>query len=421
MPDGKMTRRQWLQTSALIGGVTAAHLALPAWMPRLAFAQPYNNPQGDVLISIFLRGGADALNMIVPHGEEYYYQARPQLAIPRPDASAESKTVDLDGFFGLHPALAPLDPIFKAGQIAAVHATGSPHETRSHFEAMDYMERGEPGSFSVSTGWIARHLAAIGQGTGSPVRGVGWGTALQTALQGAPSTIAMQSIIDYHLDGNQRVAAEMIQSLSSLYALADDSLAASAQATKAAIDVVQAVGYETYQPRNFAEYPQTPFAMALRQTAALIRADVGLEAACIDLGGWDTHANQGALEGVHANLMTQLAMGLAAFHQDMGPDIARVTVVVMSEFGRRLAENASVGTDHGRGGALLLMSGSLALQQPVYAEWPTLAPDRLEDGDLAVTIDYRDILGELLNKRLKSPDLASIFPNHQLRERGLFL
>lgn len=409
-----MSRRNFLKNSAITGGLAAAYATLPAWMPRVAFAQPYNNPRGDVLISIFLRGGADALNMIVPYADDLYYAARPQLAIPRPDTTGTSDKVrDLDGFFGLHPALAALDPIFRGGQMAAIHAVGSPHETRSHFEAMDYMERGTPGSYDLQTGWIARHLRAIGSDEhDSPVRGVGWGTALPQALSGAPSTVAMRSIIDYHLGGDERRAEAMMQSLMGLYQLEDNGLSVTAESTQAAISVLQQVGYERYMPQHGADYGDDDFSMALRQTAALIRADVGLEAACIDLGGWDTHANQGGVEGTQARLMQNLADGLAAFHQDMGPDMAKVTLVVMSEFGRRVEENASQGTDHGRAGSMLVMSGNLATTQPVVANWPGLAPDMLEDGDLAVTLDYRDILTEILTKRLKNDDVASVFPTY---------
>ncbi|MCA9896327.1 MAG: DUF1501 domain-containing protein [Anaerolineae bacterium] len=415
----KMTRRQWLRNAGIVSGLAAAELALPEWMPRLAFAQPYNDPKGDVLISIFLRGGADSLNMIVPFAEDAYYAARPRLAIARPDASDDNRLLNLDGFFGLHPALGALLPIFQGGQMLAVHATGSPHETRSHFEAMDFMERGEIGDYTMTSGWIARHLASLDVENPSPMRGIGWGTALQQSLVGAPSTIAMQSIIDYHLGGDAQLAEQMMQSLMGLYQLETESLLETAESTHAAISVVQSVGYDNYLPQNGAEYPQTPFAMALRQTAALIRADAGLEASCIDLGGWDTHANQGTTSGTQSNLMTQLAQGLAAFHQDMGTDMSKVTVVIMSEFGRRVEENGSRGTDHGHGGAMLLMSGGLNADVPVFAEWPTLAPDKLDNGDLAITIDYRDVLSEVVSKRLKNPALDQVFPGYVASSREL--
>ncbi len=421
MNHTNMSRRSFLKSGSIVAGLAAAYHTLPAWMPRLAFAQPYNNPRGDVLVVVFLRGGADALNMVVPHGDEQYYAARPTLAIPRPDAAGvEGRALDLDGFFGLHPALAPLLPIFRGGQMTAVHATGSPHETRSHFEAMDFMERGTPGSYALTSGWVGRHLASLQTDSNSPVRGIGWGTAVQAALNGAPSTVALKSIVDYHLAGDEAAAAQMMASLGALYALEGEPLALSAASTQAAIDVVASVGYANYAPQNSAVYPENDFALALRQTAALIRAQVGLEVSCIDLGGWDTHANQGGVQGVQANLMTQLADGLAAFHQDMGADMGRVTVVVMSEFGRRLAENANDGTDHGHGGAMLLLNGALAAS-PVVARWAGLTPDALDRGeDLAVTTDYRDVLGEILTRRLGNPDVASVFPDYAPGTLGLF-
>lgn len=420
MSPSRLTRRQFLKGGTLATGLMAAYASLPAWMPRLAFAQPYDEPRGDVLIVVFLRGGADALNMIVPHGEDAYYQARPRLAIPRPDANADGRALDLDGFFGLHPALAPLLPLFQGGGLSAVHATGSPDPTRSHFVAMDFMERGTPGSNERASGWVGRHLATLQNGNESPIRGIGWGTSVQTALNGGPSTVAMRSIIDYHLNGDERLAAQMMQSLTQLYALGDEPLAQTAESTQQAIDLVARVGYENYVPRHAAQYPETDFGQALRQTAALIRAQVGLETACIDLGGWDTHANQGGSQGTQAQLMARLAEGLAAFHQDMGPDMSRVSVVVMSEFGRNLHENASAGTDHGHGGAMLLMSDNLQTA-PVVAEWPGLTPDVLDrQRDLAITMDYRDVLADLLQNRLKNPALAEVFPGHAPRLRSLF-
>lgn len=419
-----ISRRQFISRGAAITGALAAQAALPAWMPRLAFAPPQQAARGDVLVSIFLRGGADTLNVIVPHGEDGYYQARPQLAIPRPDdASAELRVIDLDGFFGLHPALAPLLPIFQNGEMMAVHNTGSPHETRSHFEAMDYMERGTPGSYNQPDGWIGRHLAALNNGNVSPLRAVGWGSSLQQSLRGSPSPVALQSIIDYHLAGDAAFAARMLESLTSLYTLPsalDDTLTDAAMTTESAIDLLSQVNYQSYRPQNGAEYPEGEFAAALRQTAALIRADVGLEASCIDLGGWDTHVNQGGAEGQQARLLRQFAEGLAAFHADMGADMNRVSVVVMSEFGRRVQENGGRGTDHGHGGAMLLMNSALN-GTPVTARWVGLAPEVLDRGeDLPITIDYRDVLSEVLSLRLGNAATSTVFPGYTASPVGLF-
>lgn len=418
----RLSRRDFFRQSAALSGVMAAASGLPRWMPRLAFAQPYDDPPGDVMVVVFLRGGADALNMIVPHGDDAYYAARPQLAIPRPDASgSDPKTIDLDGFFGIHPSLSPLLPLFQDGIVKAVHATGSPHETRSHFEAMSFMERGTPTEQGISTGWVGRHLASTQREDGSPIRGIGWGTALQVALIGAPSAVAMQSIVDFHLAGDQQLAEQMMAPLMDLYSMSDESIYASAQSTQEAIDVVAAIGYADYIPQNGATYPEDDFALALRQTAAVIRADAGLEVSCIDLGGWDTHANQGVVNGIQPGLMATLANGLAAFQQDMGDDMRKVSLVVMSEFGRRLNENANFGTDHGHGGAMLMMSGSFQDAPPVVARWPGLTPDVLDQGeDLAITIDYRDVLGEMLSRRLKSSAVDDVFPNFNVTPLDLF-
>ncbi|NDJ85295.1 MAG: DUF1501 domain-containing protein, partial [Chloroflexi bacterium] len=309
------TRREMIRRSAALSTISGAALLLPGWMPSLAFSPKKQAPRGDVLVCVFLRGGADGLNMIVPHGDENYYTARPQIAIPRPDASGTSaRTLDLDGFFGLHPSLEALQPSFNAGHLTAVHATGSPDPTRSHFKAMSYMERGTPGDQTLTTGWIGRHLATLDTGNNSPVRAVGWGTAAQEAIRGPVSPVVMQSIADYHLAGRTEVAMQMLETINSLYTQDTDSLQAAAQATTDAIDIVAQVRIDQYRPQNGALYGEDPFGLALMQTAALIRADVGLEAACVDLGGWDTHADQGGTEGDHAALLERLATGLAAFH-----------------------------------------------------------------------------------------------------------
>lgn len=421
MSNKNYTRREWLRRSSAIGAISTAHLLLPRWMPRLAFSPRHQAPRGDVLLCIFLRGGADAMNMIVPHGEDAYYAARPNLAIPRPDDNSSTlKTIDLDGFFGLHPALASLQPIFANGQLKAIHATGSPDPTRSHFEAMSYMEIGTPGEKTMTSGWIGRHLSTLDTGNGSPVRAVGWGTAAQQALSGPISPVVLQSIADYHLGGRVDVAMQMMASLTSLYSQDTEAIAATAQATIDALDLVGKIDINQYIPQNGATYAEDGFSFGLKQTAALIRADVGLEVACLDLGGWDTHAQQGSVEGEQAALLSILANGLAAFHQDMGQDMANVTVVVMSEFGRRLQENADIGTDHGHGGAMMVMNGSFAVSAPVIANWPGLAEENLVRGDLAITTDYRTVLSEILTKRLNNPLTNEVFPNFTANNVGLF-
>ncbi|MEM7111415.1 MAG: DUF1501 domain-containing protein [Chloroflexota bacterium] len=394
-------------------------VALPSWMPNMQIADPHVGPQGDALVCIFLRGGADGLNMVVPHGDDNYYASRPTISIARPDAlSVTGNTVDLDGFFGLHPSLSPLEQIYRASDMAFVHATGSPDETRSHFEAMSLMERGA--AESDYTGWLARHLATLNTGNDSALRAIGIGDMLPASLSGAVSATALQSIAEYHLRGDADRIGEMQVILETLYNQNETLLTAVSQQTFAAIDILGQIDTVGYVP-NGRSYPETDFGQALKTVAQIIHADVGLEVATMDLGGWDTHVAQGGAEGGHARLLDELAAGLAAFYEDLQAKMGNVTVVVMSEFGRRVRENAGLGTDHGHGNMMMVMGGGIA-GSSVYANWPGLHADQLEGpGDLAITTDYRDILGEIIRKRLNNPLLGDIFPSYTVNEVGIAL
>ncbi|GAB4549372.1 MAG: DUF1501 domain-containing protein [Anaerolineae bacterium] len=415
-----VSRRDFLKRSAALTALASAQIALPSWMPRLGISK--NGAPGDVLVCVFLRGGADGLNIIVPHGETAYYAARPRLAVARPDdtrADAENKSLDLDGFFGLNPALAPMLPLFKGGQMVAVHGTGTPAETRSHFDAMSYMERGVvPGGTSSSSGWIGRHLQSLELPDAGLVRAIGWGDALQTSLRGSINAVSIKSIVDYHLGGRDEAAAQMLSALNTLYHAGDEALQLAAEQTRAVLDLVSRINIADYKPAGGAQYDdQSDFDMALMQTAALIKADIGLEVSAIDLGGWDTHQNE---QLDLPPLLTTLANGLAAFHTDMGERMSRISVVVMSEFGRRVQENGSNGTDHGYGNMMLLMGGHL-IGKPVVADWIGLAPELLHNGDVPITIDYRDILTEVITHRLKNPNVSAVFPNFTPTPRGIVL
>jgi len=399
------TCRNFLRSAGL------GSLTLPAWFPRVAFAAS-PSPQRDVLICIFQRGAADGLNMVVPVGDDNYYKNRPTIKIAQPSGAAGA-AIDLDGFFGLHPSLAPFKELWDDGVLAAVHATGSPDGTHSHFDAMDFMERGTPGSKSIPTGWIGRHLGSVDtSGNTSPFRAVGMGTLVQASLRGPVSATALRSIADFHLGGKGAVASQIATfqaSLSSLYA--DDAwLDLQAQQTVNAINTLAAKNPGAYQPQNGAKYPDTDFGSAMMQVAQLIKADLGMEVACVDLGGWDTHASQGGATGQQADLLAELAGGLAAFHADLADRMSRIIVVTMSEFGRRLLENGSGGTDHGHGNCMFVLGGGVNGGK-VYADWPGLAPEQLSSpGDLAITTDYRTVLAEIVDRRLLNPKLADVFP-----------
>lgn len=410
------TRHDFLRSAAVLTGA----VAWPAWMPRLAFAPAQAAPRGDTLVVVFLRGAADALNIIVPHGEAAYYAHRPTLGIPRPDdrrTAADKRALDLDGFFGLHPNLRPLLSAWQAGHLAPIHACGAPDESRSHFKAMELMERGVDDERGPASGWIGRHLATLDTGNHSPLRAIGLGAQPQRSIQGPVPASALRSITDFHMGGDQRVLAQMQAALAALYA-GDDPLSVIGQETLEILDTVQALDPLGYQPATGVKYPESEFGVGLRQIAMLIKAEVGLEVAAIDVGGWDTHFAQGASEGLMAGLLKDLGEGLAAFHADLFDYANRLTVVTMSEFGRRVQENGSLGTDHGHGSLMLLMGGNV-MGSKVHGAWPGLAEGQLVGpGDLAVTTDYRDVLAEVCVKRLNNKSVAEIFPGYSARLMG---
>jgi uncharacterized protein (DUF1501 family) len=416
----RLNRRDFLAGSVKSAAAllfTNSIVALPQWMPRITLADPHVGPRGDTLVCIFLRGGADGMNIVVPHGDEAYYAHRPTIGVPRPDDNgADARTIDLDGFFGFHPALEPLSAVYRAGDLALIHATGSPDESRSHFEAMALMERGA--ALNDYTGWLARHLASLDTGNQSALRAIGVGDFLPASLTGSVTATALQSIAEYHLNGREERIGEMQSLLQTLYNRQDDMLALTADQTFGAIDILSAIDLTNYQPKG-RPYPEASFGQSMQTIAQLIRSDVGVEVACVDLGGWDTHVAQGSTGGLMANLMSDLGQGLAAFYEDIAERIDDVTVVVMSEFGRRLQENGGLGTDHGHGNMMMVMGGGINGGQ-VFSRWPGLADEHLVGpGDLAITTDYRDILGEIIRKRLNNPSLPDIFPNYSVNETGL--
>ncbi|MBZ0283864.1 MAG: DUF1501 domain-containing protein [Anaerolineae bacterium] len=417
------TRREFLGGLASVGAVGISKAMFPSWMPKLAFRQQGSAP-GDVLVAIFLRGGIDGLSAVVPYGDgANYYDARPTLAVPEPGTDSNA-ALDLNGYFGFHQSLAPLVDIYQAGALAVVHATGSTDPSRSHFDAMQFMEYGTPGSKTTGTGWIGRHLQSAAWQNDSPFRAVGMGAMVPGSLRGPVSPLSLRSIADFHLKGREGELRRAQDALAQLYTIEapTDMLDTQAKLVFDTVDMLQSLNAGSYQPANGADYPADDygFGMGLRQIAQLIKADVGLEVACIDLGGWDTHENQGNQDGYFADLLGTLGRGLGAFYTDLQDHMSDVSVVTMSEFGRRVSENASQGTDHGHGNFMLLMGGGVKGGQ-VYANWPTLAPEALNDGDLAITTDYRDVLAEVVAQRLKNPALDQVFPNFTPTPLGLVI
>ncbi|MBW4436958.1 MAG: DUF1501 domain-containing protein [Pleurocapsa minor GSE-CHR-MK-17-07R] len=417
------SRRNLLKGMGHLGVAGVSSALFPSWMPKLVFSPVRQNNapgQRDVLVAIFQRGGMDGLNAVVPFGEGgLYYDRRRTIAIPEPGVS-ELSAIDLDGHFGLHPALAPLKNIWDANHLAIIHGAGSPDPTRSHFDAMEYMERGTPGVRSTTAGWINRHLLSASWQNDSPFRAVGIGAMVQGSLRGPVSALAMRSIVDFHLQGREDQIAQIQSTLSSLYNVdaPSDMMSAAAGEVFETVDLLSQMANLEYTPANGAEYPESDFGMALRQVAQLIKSDVGLEVAAVDIGGWDTHENQGGAEGEFAYLLGNFGAALGAFYTDMGDAMSGVTVVTMSEFGRRVQENASSGTDHGHGNVMMVMGGGAS--SGVYGRWIGLEEDNLDEGDLAVTTDYRDVLTEILAKRLGNNALDQIFPGYALNPLNIF-
>lgn len=412
-----LTRRTFLQSA--LAGMTFS--VLPTWMPRVSFAPHDVSPRGDVLICLFLRGAADALNIVVPHGEDEYHNQRPTIAIARPDDTRVKpglRARDLDGFFGLHPALSRLDEIWQARQLAFVHACGAPDESRSHFQAMELMERGCETSAGPASGWIGRHLATLDTNNHSPVRAIGIGERIPRMLQGTIPASALRSISDFHLRGDPAALAAMQNALTTLYAN-DAALGEIGGETMDMLALIDKLSASAYQPRAGSAYPESELGMGLLQVAALLKAQVGLEVACLDVGGWDTHVAQGGGDGGMAELLRDVGDSLSAFYHDVADHTSQLSIVVMSEFGRRLQENGGLGTDHGHGSVMWLLGGGVRGGK-VHGTWSGLQPEQLVGpGDLAVTTDYRDVLGEVLLKRLKNPNLTDVFPNHDVTMRDV--
>jgi len=400
------SRRVFLKGSALaMFGVGA----LPAWLTRSVFAAESVENRKKILVAIFQRGAVDGLNMVVPFGEPRYYQLRPSIAIPKPDGSANA-AVDLDGFFGLHPALAPLKPMYDARQLAIVDAVGSPDPTRSHFDAQDYMESGTPG-LRGADGWLNRALP-METGTVSPVRAVSLGDTLARSLRGHNDAVAVRSLNDFQVHDPHGASA-----FESMYENSSDTLLhGTGRETFNAVKIVQSIQKQTYVPAGGAAYPNGGFGRSMQQIAQLIKANVGVEVAFADIGGWDTHVNETggkATDGQLANNLAQFGQSLAAFYQDLGDRMDDVTVVTMSEFGRTVKENGDRGTDHGHANVMFVMGGDVRGGK-VYGDWPGLAQEQLyEERDLALTTDFRDVLGELVSRHLGNTNMKSVFPGYE--------
>jgi len=395
-----LSRRVFIKSGA------AAMIAVgfaPSFLARAAAAA---GSRKKLLIAIFQRGAVDGLNMVVPHGESEYYRARPTIAIAKPGTT--DGALDLDGFFGLHPRMAPFKPLWDRGDLAIVHATGSPDTTRSHFDAQDYMESATPGIKSTHDGWLNRYLAASGLMDRNPLRGVALTQQMPRSLQGAAPALAMGSAGEFTVaDMGARASFEEIYD-----AAKDRTLHGTAAEAFDAMKMLAKNTTSAYSPSNGAQYPRTPFGQALQEIARLAKSEVGLEVAFAESTQWDHHVNEGSSQGQIANRLDDFSRGVAALAHDLGDRMADTVILTMSEFGRAVAENGSRGTDHGHGNAMFVIGGGVKGHQ-VYGKWPGLGVDeRFEGRDLAVTTDFRVVFNEVLGKHLaaKPEALAKVFP-----------
>ena len=392
-----MTRR----TALKLAGTSLCGLAhAPLWLQRAAAGSAPKK----TLVSIFLRGAADGLNIVVPHAEKRYYELRPTIAVPR------ASVIDLDEFFGFHPLLAPLKPLYDARQLAVVHAVGSPDPTRSHFDAQDYMESGTPGRKSTRDGWLNRALPAVERT--SPVRAVSLTGNVAKSMRGRQPALAVASLQDFRVRDDQS-----LNDFKAMYAGSpDERLRGSAADAFQAERLLASIRKTPAVPSNGAQYPQGKLGRSLADIARLIKADCGLEVACADMGGWDHHFNEAGANpetGALASQLRELGGALAAFQRDLGERMDDVVVVTMSEFGRTAKENGSRGTDHGHANFMFVLGGPVRGGR-VYGRWPGLDQSQLyEERDLEVTTDFREVLVRVVSTHLKHPDPVSVFPAFQ--------
>jgi len=404
-----VSRRFFLKSSGL--ALVAFGVAPRALVRSVYAAGGGGGRRKKTLVVVFQRGAMDGLNVVAPYADPVYRRFRPTIALPAPRAGARDAALDLDGYFGLHPSLEPLLPLWNDGTLAAVQAVGSPDPTRSHFDAQDFMESGTPGVKATEDGWINRHLQCASSPEATPFRAVSLTPTLPRSLAGRAPAVAMNSIREFDLrpSAGSRVAS----GFEGMYEGAvKDVLHGTGQETFDAIQFLKKSDPSRYAPAAGAEYPRGRYGDSLKQVAQLIKADVGVEVAFTEIGGWDHHAAEGGVQGQLAQRLRELGLSLSAFQKDLGDRMQDVVVVTLTEFGRTVHENGNRGTDHGHASVSLVMGGGVRGGK-VLGRWPGLEERSLyEARDLAVTTDFRDLLGEVLTRHLGDRDLAKVFPGY---------
>jgi uncharacterized protein (DUF1501 family) len=399
-----ITRRTFLKNGAMAVVGTSA---IPSFLTRAAWGAVEAGANNKRLVVVFQRGAADGLNIVVPHAEPAYYAMRPSINIPR------QQVIDLNGFFGLHPSLSSFKPLWDQRQLAIVHAAGSPDTTRSHFDAQDYMESGTPGVKITSDGWLNRTLQSEPTAADSPFRGIALGTSLPRILSGKASAVAVSNVNGFAIAGGKS-AAPLGNTFEAMYEQSVDSmLHGTGRETFEAVKMLKSADPQHYTPAPGANYPKGRFGDALRQTAQLIKSNLGVQIAFTDIGGWDHHVNEGATEGQLANVLRDFSQSIAAFWTDLGSLTEDTVLVTMSEFGRTARENGNSGTDHGHANVMFVLGGPVRGGR-VYGSWPGLDPSQLNDGrDLALTTDFRRVVGEAVSRHLGNRNLNAVFPGFE--------
>ena len=407
-----VTRRGFLRGGALALVGTSV---IPAFLTRSVYAEVARAAVGKKkLVVVFQRGACDGLNVVVPYKEPNYYAMRPTIGI------AQKDLLDLDGFFGLHPAMASMKPLFDQGHLAMVQAAGSPDPSRSHFDAQDYMESGTPGVKSTVDGWLNRALQVEPEkGKPSVFRAVVLGPEVPRTLAGRVPAIAVANLSDFSVAGKGAVADGESTAFQSMYDESSDALLhGTGEDTFEAVRMLKATNPAAYVPVAGVEYPKSAFGNSLKQVAQLLKANLGVEAAFSDVGGWDTHQNQGGAQGQLAGRLKDFSDTIAAFWKDMGDEAENVTLVTMSEFGRTARQNGTGGTDHGHANVMFVLGGQVKGGK-VYGKWPGLANEQLNEGrDLVVTTDFRNVLGEAAYKTLGVRKLDAVFPGAKVEPGG---
>lgn len=417
-----MNRRFFIKSGSIALASIGASLSAPSFLQRTLLAQTRDRITGGsrkTLIAIFQRGAVDGLNMVVPYGERNYYDLRPSIAIAKPAAGNAEAAIDLDGFFGLHPTMSSLKPFWDGKQLAIVHASGSPDNTRSHFDAQDYMESATPGRKGTPDGWLNRYLQSKTDAQRSLFRAVSMTQTMPRILQGRAPTLSISNLNDFAIRAGQS-SANVQGGFEAIYDQSvNDALGGTGKETFEAINYLKQVNPGQYRPENGAVYPRTPFGNSLFQIGQLLKAQVGLEVAFADIGGWDTHVNQGNARGQLAARLQDFSTGIAALATDLGKRMDDVLILTMSEFGRTVRENGNRGTDHGHANAMLVL-GNGVRGGKIHGQWPGLKNDQLYEGrDLALTTDFRDVFAEIARKHLGTKNVQAIFPGYAVNESKL--